>query len=268
MSPRSALPAYFLVAFGISWAGVLLVATRTGLPAPRGTPEANRYLAFLAMLAGPSLASLGLTALIDGVRGLRELAARLGRWRVGARWYAALLIAPGILALTLGGLSLASPAYAPAIFSAASPDLTIAAALVGGLGAGLFEELGWTGFATPRLLERYRWPRAGFLLGVVWAAWHGLADFWGGAAYGSLWGPHLLEWFVALAAFRMLMTWVYAHTRSLLVGVLLHASSTGGQMLLWPAAGPGEELIWYGLFACALWVAVGVVGLRARRTGA
>ena len=113
--------------------------------------------------------------------------------------------------------------------------------------------MGWSGFATPRLLERYPWPRAGLVLGVVWAAWHGLADYyWGGAVHGPLWGLHFLEWVAALAAFRVLMTWVYAGTRSLLLGVLLHASFTGSQVLLWPAARPAEELLWYGLFACAL----------------
>jgi uncharacterized protein len=266
MSRRSALLPYFLVAFGVSWAGVLLVAAGTGLPAPRGAPEAKRYLVFLAMLAGPTSASLGLTALTAGVGGMRELVASFGRWRVGARWYAALLIAPGLLALTLGALSLASPAYAPTILRGASPGTTMALAGAAGLGAGLFEELGWSGFATPRLLERYPWPRAGLVLGIVWAAWHGLADYyWGGAVYGPLWGLHFLEWVAALAAFRVLMTWVYAGTRSPLLGVLLHASFTGGQVLLWPAAKPTEELLWYGLFACALSIAARAVVLRARR---
>lgn len=258
---------YFLASFGVAWAGVLLVATRTGLPAPRSAPEVDRYPVFLAMLAGPTFASLGLTALIAGVPGLRDLVARLGRWRVGAGWYAALLIAPGLLALTLGALSLVSPTYAPPILRGAPPGPVIAAALVAGLGAGFFEELGWTGFATPRLLERYRWPRAGVLLGVAWAAWHGLADYWGSAVYGSLWSLHFLEWVVALAAFRMLMTWVYSHTRSLLLGVLLHASFTGGQALLWPAAGPAEEVVRYGLFACGLWIAVAAVGAWTRSLG-
>ena len=264
MTRRRALLSYFLVAFGIAWTGVLLVAARTGLPAPRGV-LGSRLLVFLAMLAGPSIASLGLTALIAGVPGVRDLTAGLGRWRVGAGWYATLLIAPGLLALILGALSLTSPAYFPPVLRGASAGSTVAVALVGGLGAGFFEELGWTGFATPRLLERYRWPRAGLLLGVVHATWHGLADYWGGVAYGSLWGLHFLEWVVALTAFRMLVTWVYAHARSLLLGALLHFSFTGSQLLLWPAADPREELVWYGLFAVALWMVVGVVGLGQRR---
>ena len=255
------LVAYFAAAFGIAWTGVLLVAARTGLPAPADVAARQRFVVFLAMLAGPSIASLGLTLGFRGAAGLRDLVGRLVRWRVGARWYGALLIAPLALLLSLGILSLGSSTWLPAIVSGAAPAPVIATALVAGLGAGFFEELGWTGFATPRLLQRHRWPRAGLLLGLLWAAWHGLPDYWGGIAFGSLWILHLLEWFVALAAFRMLMTWVYSRTGSLLLGILLHASFTGSQVLLWPRANAGQELVWYGLFSCALWAAMAVVGL-------
>ena len=264
MKPRTLLLTYFLSAFAIAWTGVLLVASHTGLPAPRGTPEVNRYWAFLAMLAGPTSASLSLTVLSGGAGGLRELISGLGRWRVAAHWYAPLLIAPGLLILTLAALAVVSPSYLPAIATSASPATVIAVAVVAGFGAGFFEELGWTGFATPRLLARYTWPRAGLLLGIIWAAWHALSDYWGGVAYGRFWAIHMLEWFVALAAFRMLMTWVYTHARSLLLGVLLHASFTGSQLLLWPTTDPAEELLWYGVFACALWVVVAGVSLRQR----
>lgn len=263
MSRRTALLAYFAAAFAISWTGVALVATRTGFPATGAQQPTTRALGFLAMLAGPTVASITLTAFVSGAKGLRELAMRVGR-PPGAGWYAALFIAPVLLALTLGSLSFASAQYLPAFVSGEAPSIAVTA-LVGGLGAGFFEELGWTGFATPRLLAGYGWFRAGLLLGIPWAAWHALGDYWGGAAtYGSLWLPHMLEWVVALAAFRILMTWAYFHTRSLPLGMLLHASFTGSQLLLWPnGASPRAELLWYGLFAVALWVVVGVVVRRA-----
>jgi uncharacterized protein len=136
----------------------------------------------------------------------------------------------------------------------------LAISVVGGLGAGFFEELGWTGFATPRMLERSSPLRAGLLLGLVWATWHGLADYWGGAeAYGSLWPAHFLLWVICLGAYRILMTWVYSRTRSLLVGQLMHAAFTGSQMLVGPvAAPPALELVWYALFAIGCWCAVGL----------
>lgn len=260
MRQRAELRAYFAAAFAVAWVGILLVMTSTG---PRVAPDAYRgsaYLVFIAMLAGPTLASIGLTALFDGAHGLRELASRLVRWRIDRRWYATLLIAPALVAAVLGALALGSASFAPAILSSSSRGTILATAAIVGLGAGLFEELGWTGFATPRLLGRHGWLRAGILLGLVWATWHGLADYWGGAALGSLWFAHFLEWVVALVAFRALMTWIYAHTQSLFLAVLLHASFAGSQSLLWPAAAtPRDELLWYGLFAAALWLIVAVV---------
>ena len=214
---------------------------------------------FLAMLAGPSVACVGVTLWSRGVEGLRDLVARLARWRVGGRWSGALLVAPLALILSLGILAPTSRAYLPAILTGAPLAATLAAAILGGLGAGFFEELGWTGFATPRLLARYGWSRAGLMLGIVWAAWHGLADYWGGIGYGALWTVHLLEWFVALCAFRMLMTWIQFRTGSLPIAILLHASFTGSQVLLWPRADAAQELLWYGLFACALWAVVGAI---------
>ena len=52
-SKQAGLPAYFLLAFGIAWSSILLIASATGLPARPGTPETNRYLMFLGMLAVP-----------------------------------------------------------------------------------------------------------------------------------------------------------------------------------------------------------------------
>jgi len=236
-----ALRWYFVLAFVISWSGVLLAASQHQL-----------YLLFVAMLIGPSLSSIVLTAYYERARGLRELAQRLVRWRFGSRWYASLFVAPVTLGLVAAVLSLYSPSF--------HPGFAVPFALIAGFGAGIFEELGWTGFATPRLLRRYSWFDAGLLLGVPWAIWHLLTDYIGRDVHGWLWIPHALQWIVALCAFRIFMTWIYSHTRSLLLGILLHVSFTGSQALLWPVKPTlPVELIWYGLFAIALWIPVAVL---------
>jgi membrane protease YdiL (CAAX protease family) len=265
MEPRRQLRAYFALAFAIAWTGIALVAARTGLPARADAPASAKLLVFLAMLAGPSIAALGLTAAFAGRAGLRALRGRLDRWPHAPRWYAAIAFAPALLAAVLATLSLAAPRFAPGLFAgAASPGLFVAALVAGG-GAGFFEELGWTGFATPRLLPHLGWLRAGAALGLVWGAWHALADYWGGASWGALWAPHMLEWIAALAAFRVLMTWVYTRTESLPLAMLLHAGSTGAQVLLWPVGvAPRGELVWYGLFALALWLAVAALARHER----
>ena len=72
------------------------------------------------------------------------LLSRMGRWRVSIRWYGvALLTAPVlVLAVLLTLTALVSPVFAPS-FSARG--------IVIGLAAGFFEEIGWTGFALPKL---------------------------------------------------------------------------------------------------------------------
>ena len=114
-------------------------------------------LVLVALFAGPSVAGILTTGLVSGRAGLRELLSRLLRWRVGARWYAAaLLTAPFLVTTVLLALSLLSPEFIPGIVTT---DNKIALLLFGIgwglLGGGLLEELGWTGFAVPRLRLRY-----------------------------------------------------------------------------------------------------------------
>jgi hypothetical protein len=63
---RHPLLVYFLLAFGLSWAAVLEVVAPTGSPGTGSDYVERGPLAFLAMLVGPSVASLGLTAVLGG----------------------------------------------------------------------------------------------------------------------------------------------------------------------------------------------------------
>lgn len=263
---RHPVATYFLVAFAISWTGVALVFLRTGTVSPDDDPR-WAFLVFALMLLGPTAAGLGVTALVDGRTGLADLFARLGRWRVAPRFSAALLVAPLMVALSLLVMRGQSPAFTPAPFVAASPGAVIVTALVVGLVAGLFEELGWTGFATPKMLERRTLLRAGLELGVLWMTWHVLADVWGAVEpYGRLYLAHLALWFVALASYRVFMTWLYAQTGSLLLGVLMHASFTGSQALLGPRdLTPTQSIGWYAIFAAGMAAVALVVALGERR---
>jgi hypothetical protein len=108
--------AYFAVAFAIAWFAVLFVVAPTGIPGSAPGYLERFPVAYLFMLLGPAIAGLALTALVDGKRGLQDLVGRMGVWRLG-RWYAAALITPTIL-LVLGLLGLASPQFVPGLFSA------------------------------------------------------------------------------------------------------------------------------------------------------
>ena len=79
-------------------------------PARSAAGTGDNASAVIVMLAGPSIAGLLLTGLIDGRAGFRDLFARLRKWRVGLRWYAmAILPAPIIAAGVVFALSLPIP---------------------------------------------------------------------------------------------------------------------------------------------------------------
>lgn len=272
---RHPVSAYFALTFAISWGAALAAIGSAG--GMRGTTAASdpRFAyALIGMLAGPSATGILLTALLYGRRGLREFFARLRRWRVRARWYAmALLIAPVVMTATLLALSFISPAFLPGIFTSDDKASIVVPGLAVGLSAGIFEELGWTGFAIPTLRQRYRVLATGLIVGVWWSAWHLLPNVWSSrAAAGELavsvyLASTALGVFVGyLTAFRVLMVWVYEHTESLFVAMLMHASFTASLLILNPVGLSGTHLVVYSLaLAAAVWVVVAAVTVGTRR---
>jgi membrane protease YdiL (CAAX protease family) len=254
-SQRRPLLAYFGLTYVISWGCIALVLGATGFDLARLRPV-DTGLIFVSMLLGPSVSGLVMTARLEGRAGLRRLWLSLARWEVGARWYAlALLLMPVLLlAVLLPLAAFLDPAFAPGF----KWQL-----LVIGLVAGSFEELGWTGFATPRLLARQRPFMAGLSLGLGWALWHVLVDF--RQNFSSMSPVWLLEFAVfylaALTAYRVLMTWVYSNTQSLPLAMLMHASYTGWLVVLYPATSFEQGLVWQTALAVVLWLAVAVVML-------
>jgi membrane protease YdiL (CAAX protease family) len=264
---RHPLAIYFALAFLISWAAVLWVVAPTGVVGTATDYAARGPSVFVAMLAGPSVAGLALTALFDGRRDLRDLWAHERMWHVG-RWWTAVLITPAIVAV-LGLLSIWWPELTPALVSSADKGGLIALALAIGLLAGWLEELGWTGFALPRMQDRWGWTRAGLVLGLIWGLWHLLADFWGNAdAWGPLYVTRYVLWCgAAFTAYRMLIAWAYHHTGSLLLAQLMHAGFTGGQVLLAPTLTPSSSgLVWYAAFAVSICLITGCVIVFGSRT--
>jgi membrane protease YdiL (CAAX protease family) len=260
---RHAVLTYFVLVFALSWGAFFLL---TGGFGPIGSTD-SRFL-FIALTApvAPAIVSLLLTGLVAGRAGYRELLARLLCWRVGVRWYAfALLTAPLLTVTAMVGLALAlqSTEYLPAILTKPDPLGLLLPGVVGGLVAGFCEEVGWTGFAIPRLRLRYGVFLTGLLVGVVWGAWH-LPLFRESASFsGVLPFTLLLVQLVAwLPAYRVLMVWIYDRTGSLLVAVLMHASLIATQLIVRPAVtGEATTLVWVLGWAAALWVVVAVVAV-------
>lgn len=258
---KHAVPAYFALTFAISWGGFLMVVGPGGFANTSWQTDGRFPFAVLAMLAGPSVTGLLLTGLVDGKSGLREILRRLLTWRVGAGWYGvALLPAPLLAAAVLFALSLSSPIFT------ASDKATV---LLSGIAAGLttiLEELGWTGFAVPRLRRRHDVVTTGLIVGVLWGAWHFLQGLFISGTYSgalplALFVP--MNFFAAVAqltAYRVLLVWVYDRTGSLLVVTLMHASLTASTIFIFTPLATGMSFLTYvWVLAAALWVVVAAV---------
>src|SRR4030095_14957226 len=115
---RHPVVTYFVLTFLTSWSGILVVlgpGAFTGAAAPT---EGLLPLVFLAMFAGPSVAGIQMTGLVNGKAGFHDLRSRLLRWRVDVRWdVVALLTAPLVVMAVLLPLSLSSAGFLPGIFA-------------------------------------------------------------------------------------------------------------------------------------------------------
>jgi membrane protease YdiL (CAAX protease family) len=256
----SQLVAFFVLAYAISWGGILIVLGAQGFSLA-AIGQGEKELILVAMLLGPSASGLAVTRYFEGSAGLAELKRRIMLWRVDPRWYAiALLTTPALLLPILWMLGWAvNPAFQPQL---RLPLFAI------GLLAGCFEELGWTGYATPRMLASHGVFRTGLTLGLLWALWHLLADASGNlAAMGWVWPAWFaIFWVATLVPYRILMTWVYARTGSVLTGMLMHAGYTGWLFVLSPETSVGQGLIWQAAFAFGLWLATLAVANATRET--
>lgn len=254
---RHPVATYFFLAYMISWVGSFAAGGPRFIRGEAFQPMDSMVVGLL-MLAGPSLAGITLTYLVDGRSGLRDLFSRMGKWRVGARWYVAALLIPPVLivAVLLVLAVLVSPNFAPNFFPLG---------ILLGLMAGFVEEIGWMGYAFPKMQLKHGTLPATILLGVLHGTWHLMAGYLGEYwAYGVYWLPRFLAmWIVAMTAMRVLQVWVYSHTRSVWMIQLMHASSSGFLLVLGPSPiSPANETLWFAVYAAVLWVVVAIVVRR------
>jgi hypothetical protein len=233
------LVAFFVLAYALTWPLIPLVSVSPlwGFPA----------------LFGPALAAIIVVAVADGGAGLRDLLGRVARWRVGARWYAVALALPAALALAALGLHVGLGGQGPFELGGLSVLNIVVFVLIVG------EELGWRGYALPKLLAERSVLAASLILGALWGAWHLPTFFVPGAPQYGLPFPA----FVLLTmAYSVLFTWVYLHTRgSVLIAVLLHGAINLSQGFFLGAIDP-TRVYWllaavYGVAALALVAAAG-----------
>jgi membrane protease YdiL (CAAX protease family) len=209
------LLAFFILTYALAWAGFLAAGTPT-----LGMPAGVRQLFFLPAVFAPGIVALWLAWRSGGRAGVSALLAGIGRWQVAARWY---LFAAGYMAavkLTAAVAHRVTFGDWPAFGDRAWVVLAFATLVSTPFQAG--EEIGWRGFALPRLTARIGARGASVLLGAIWAAWH-LPLFFipGTSTTGQSFPLYLLQ----VTALSVAFAWLYWRTGgSLLLTMLLHAA--------------------------------------------
>ena len=208
------LSLFFVVAFAITWTLFITVAVRV----PAGTLAGQ--LLILTGAFSPAIAALSLTAWKDGASAVRALVRRILIADVPGRYYAFAVFYLITIKLTAALLHRMAMGAWPRFSVEALLVAPFAIALSTPVQAG--EEIGWRGYALPRLTERFGLARASLLLGVIWAVWH-VPQFY--IASGDSYHQSFIVWALQVVAMSVAFAWLYARTGgSLLLVMLLHAA--------------------------------------------
>jgi uncharacterized protein len=231
---RYPLVSFFVLAFGIFWVIWTPLIPHLQNLATFDVPAWSIPLALLGIYA-PTFAAIIVTAISEGRDGLKRLFAPLWDWKLNLRWYLAAIFLPLAFAciavlIYLAGSNqltlLASPAWVQAlpIFLVSIPITLLAKLPLGPLA----EELGWRGYALPRLQRNMSALSASLILGVLWGLWH-LPAFWvPGAALGLDIEPSfatIAKYVFNVVGVTIIFTWLYNNTRgSMLIDFIFHAA--------------------------------------------
>jgi uncharacterized protein len=209
---------FYILAFGISWLGMISVVLASRGIAPFYRPYFLVLSIFYAI--GPALAAVIVSQVAHGKTGIRDLLKGLTRWRVGPVWYIIAVLSPVVL-LTVAQVITKLLGLTVTI---AMPQVNLSPYVIFGFGvnflANTCEEIGWRGFALPRLQKRYNAVLATLIVGTLWALWHLPLIFLAGPM-----SEYPLLWFIIIVTNAFIYTWIYNSTKgSILLVALFHGS--------------------------------------------
>jgi uncharacterized protein len=218
-----ALVAFFALAYALSWSWAIPLATghlvvRRGVGWPTHVPA----------LLGPAIAAVVVTAWTMGRPGVRDLLARMVRWRVPIGWWL-VAVSPiaflGLALIAMAATGKALPRVADFGRFSGIPAIGLAGVLLVMFVGALGEETGWRGYALPQLQRRFSPLTSSLVLAVLWFGWH-LPQFLVIATYRDFVPVQYVGMFLGLACGAVVLTWLY--------------NRSGGSILL--------VAVWHGLY--------------------
>jgi membrane protease YdiL (CAAX protease family) len=209
--------AFLVMAIGLTWLALILSIALLGNAVPG-------ILAELLILLG---AAVLVTGAADGKPGVQALFRQTIRWRVGAGWYVAAVLA--LPALTVLIAAATGTFHQPADgWATVAGSYLLNTLVIGALLGNIWEELAWTGVVQRRLMERHGLVAGSLLTAIPFALIHLPLAYADKGFAGTPWSDAAVTWGVLLVfapLFRLLVGIAYLGTgHSLLIVALLHAS--------------------------------------------
>lgn len=217
---------YFLLAFAFTYGLSFLAASDW----PASTVKS---VCLIFYQFGPTVAALIVAHALGGWTEIKQLLKKVLVWRVGIQWYLFVFLFPVVARLLAVSVNVLLGGEAPRFFSSATVGFSGISPMLIILFIGIFirpslvEEIGWRGFALPRLQERFGALGASLILGTFWGLWH----------FHPVNFPFYKDWmlwFLLMAVLgSVIYTWVYNHTDgSILIAALFHASTNFSEYIV------------------------------------
>lgn len=244
---------FFFLSYAITWPCFGFVAIKKISP--------SSSLGFVLILLGaiaPSLSALAVTARTDGEAGVLTILRRITKWQVAGRYYVFALTFTVAIKLSAALLIRAATGAWPRF--GVEPLILIPFAIAISTPVQAGEEIGWRGYALPRLASRFGLAWASVILGVIWALWH-LPQFFirGGESYGQ----SFLVFSIGVVAFSVVLAWLYWRTNgSLLLTMLLHAAYNNSKDVV-PSTSPGAMNTFSAHASLVAWLSVSLLWVCA-----
>ena len=259
---RRHLILFFALAYALSWALMVPEAL-----AAHGFIERSMAPGLVALsIFGPTVAAVIAAGVQGGLDSIRSLMRRLLQFKIHWIWYAVVVIGPALIFLAGLGLEIVVGGQPVSILEPPlKSDLGLAEVPLALFFLGLAvnnlimtagEEIGWRGYALPRLQHRQTALGAGLILGVLWGLWH-LPLAFAPSTRSAVSQLPFWVYLVDIIAMSVLYVWVFNHTRgSLALATILHAATNTWAPFLMP---PGTASPRQFYFTVAIRVLVAIV---------
>ncbi|MBC7250609.1 MAG: CPBP family intramembrane metalloprotease [Anaerolineae bacterium] len=208
---------FYLLAFAIAWLGWLpMVAASQGVSWFR---HPTFQILLILPAVGPTLAALIVQRVLVGKAGIDSWFRSLWRWKGGVLWLVVTIALPALLLLVDNFVAQAFGLPVSAEIGGGKTAGLVLSAFVVALISNPWEEVGWRGFALPRLQARHTAFTATLIVGTLWALWHLPIFFWADNPMSKY--PFVL-WFISTVANAFVYTWLYNSTRGSVLAVALY----------------------------------------------